>query len=53
MKAAIITGAIGGIGRALCEECAEEKKFGGTSLRVCAHCGGTAGDLHAAPEELR
>ena len=40
-------------GRALCEECAEEKKFGGTSLRVCAHCGGTAGDLHAAPEELR
>ena len=36
-------------GRALCEECAEEKKFGGTSVRVCAHCGGPASDLHAAP----
>jgi predicted Zn finger-like uncharacterized protein len=39
-------------GRAICEECAEEKKFGGTSLRVCAHCGGTAGDLHAAPGDI-
>ena len=39
-------------GRALCEDCAEEKKFGGTSLRVCAHCGGTAGDLHEAPGDL-
>jgi hypothetical protein len=39
-------------GRPLCEECADEKKFGGTSLRVCVHCGGTAGDLHAAPEDL-
>lgn len=39
-------------GRPLCEECAEEKKFGGASVRVCAHCGGTAGDLHAAPGDL-
>jgi hypothetical protein len=39
-------------GRPLCEECAEEKKFGGTSLLVCRHCGGTAGDLHAAPGDL-
>jgi hypothetical protein len=40
-------------GRALCEECAEEKKFGGTSLRVCAHCGGPAGDLHEAPGDIK
>ena len=39
-------------GRPLCEECSEEKKFGGASVRVCHHCGGTAGDLHAAPEDL-
>jgi predicted Zn finger-like uncharacterized protein len=39
----------GDTGRPLCEECAEEKKFGGTSVRVCAHCGGTAGELHATP----
>ena len=39
-------------GRALCEECAEEKKFGGTSVRVCAHCGGPASDLHAAPGDI-
>lgn len=26
--------------RPLCEECAEERKFGGTSVRVCAHCAG-------------
>ena len=40
-------------GRALCEECAEEKKFGGTSLRVCAHCGGPASDLHEAPGDIK
>ena len=40
-------------GRALCEECAEEKKFGGTSVRVCAHCGGPASDLHAAPGDIK
>jgi hypothetical protein len=40
-------------GRALCEECSEEKKFGGTSLRVCTHCGGTAGDLHEAPGDIK
>lgn len=34
--------------RPLCEECAPEKKFGGTSIRVCQHCGGTAVDLHMA-----
>ena len=39
-------------GRPLCEECSEEKKFGGASVRVCRHCGGTAGELHAAPEDL-
>jgi hypothetical protein len=32
-------------GRPLCEKCAEEKKFGGQTLRVCQHCGGTATDL--------
>jgi hypothetical protein len=42
----------GDTGRALCEECAEEKKFGGTSVRVCAHCGGTAADLHAPPGDI-
>lgn len=31
--------------RPLCEECAQEKKFGGTTIRVCQHCGGTAVDL--------
>jgi predicted Zn finger-like uncharacterized protein len=38
--------------RPLCEDCAPEKKFGGTSLRVCDHCGGTAKDLHEAPAEI-
>ena len=40
-------------GRPLCEECAEEKKFGGASVRICAHCGGTAGELHAAPGDIK
>src|SRR5262249_7064599 len=31
--------------RPLCEECAEEKKFGGASVRVCAHCGGTVEEI--------
>ena len=31
--------------RPLCEECAPEKKFGGTTIRVCNHCGGTAEEL--------
>ncbi len=39
-------------GRPLCEECSEEKKFGGTSVRVCAHCGGTCSELHAAPGDI-
>jgi predicted Zn finger-like uncharacterized protein len=43
----------GDTGRPLCEECAEEKKFGGASVRVCAHCGGTAGDLHEAPGDIK
>ena len=34
--------------RPLCEECAVEKKFGGTTIRVCQHCGGTAGELASA-----
>jgi predicted Zn finger-like uncharacterized protein len=42
----------GDTGRPLCEECADEKKFGGTSVRVCAHCGGTAADLHEAPGDI-
>ena len=40
-------------GRPLCEECSEEKKFGGASVRVCKHCGGTAGDLHEAPGDIK
>lgn len=32
-------------GRPLCEDCSPEKKFGGTSIRVCSHCGGTAAEL--------
>jgi hypothetical protein len=39
-------------GRPVCEDCAPEKKFGGTTVRVCAHCGGTARDLHEAPGDL-
>jgi len=31
--------------RPLCEECAPEKKFGNSIVRVCAHCGGTAAEL--------
>jgi predicted Zn finger-like uncharacterized protein len=34
--------------RPLCEECAPEKKFGGTVIRVCQHCGGTAGEMPSA-----
>jgi hypothetical protein len=32
-------------GRPLCEACAAEKKFGGTSVRVCEHCGGTVSEV--------
>jgi hypothetical protein len=32
-------------GRPLCEDCAPEKKFGGTTIRVCSHCGGTSTEL--------
>lgn len=36
--------------RPLCEDCAQEKKFGGTTLRVCDHCGGIAiGHVENAP----
>lgn len=31
--------------RPLCEECAPERKFGATVIRVCSHCGGTAAEL--------
>ena len=34
--------------RPLCEECAPLRKFGGTTIRVCQHCGGTARDLPTA-----
>jgi predicted Zn finger-like uncharacterized protein len=37
--------------RPLCEECAQEKKFGGTSLRVCDHCGGTVNELNTVADE--
>jgi predicted Zn finger-like uncharacterized protein len=36
--------------RPLCEECAEEKKFGGTSVRVCAHCSGNVEEIPVASE---
>ena len=32
-------------GRPLCEDCAAERKFGGTSVRVCEHCGGTVSEV--------
>jgi predicted Zn finger-like uncharacterized protein len=35
-------------GRPLCEECGPIRKFGGTTIRVCQHCGGTAAELHKA-----
>ncbi len=31
--------------RPLCEGCASERKFGGTSVRVCEHCGGTVSEV--------
>lgn len=34
--------------RPLCEDCAPIRKFGGTTIRVCQHCGGTAKDLDQA-----
>ena len=34
--------------RPLCEDCAPSRKFGGTAIRVCQHCGGIAGDLPPA-----
>ena len=42
----------GDTGRPLCEECGDEKKFGGTSVRVCGHCGGTATELHEQPGDI-
>lgn len=36
--------------RPLCEDCAAEKKFGGASVRVCEHCGGTVTELPVAEE---
>jgi predicted Zn finger-like uncharacterized protein len=35
-------------GRPLCEQCAPEKEFGGSTIRVCQHCGGTAEDFPMA-----
>ncbi|MFN2384694.1 MAG: MJ0042-type zinc finger domain-containing protein [Thermoanaerobaculia bacterium] len=35
--------------RPLCEDCAPERKFGGTIIRVCQHCGGTANELSSRP----
>ncbi len=32
-------------GRPLCDDCSPERKFGGTTIRVCGHCGGTAQEL--------
>jgi predicted Zn finger-like uncharacterized protein len=31
--------------RPLCEECAQEKKFGGASVRVCDHCAGNVEEI--------
>ncbi|MEP6995026.1 MAG: hypothetical protein ABI968_10935 [Acidobacteriota bacterium] len=31
--------------RPLCEDCAAERKYGGTSVRVCDHCGGQVQEL--------
>ena len=39
-----------GTDRPLCEECAAERKFGGASVRVCEHCGGTVNELPVAEE---
>jgi predicted Zn finger-like uncharacterized protein len=39
-----------GTDRPLCEECAAEKKYGGASVRVCEHCGGTVNELPVAEE---
>jgi predicted Zn finger-like uncharacterized protein len=35
-------------GRPLCEECSPDKKFGGSTIRVCLHCGGTADETPTA-----
>ncbi len=35
-------------GRPLCEDCAPERKFGGTKIRVCNHCGQSAGEFSQA-----
>ena len=34
-----------GTRRPLCEECAQEKKFGGASVRVCDHCAGNVQEI--------
>ena len=39
-----------GTRRPLCEECAEVRKFGGTSVRVCVHCAGTVEEIPVANE---
>jgi hypothetical protein len=39
-----------GTGRPLCEACAAERKYGGTSVRVCEHCGGTVEELPVAED---
>jgi predicted Zn finger-like uncharacterized protein len=39
-----------GTGRPLCEACAAERKYGGTSVRVCDHCGGTVDELPVAED---
>jgi hypothetical protein len=36
--------------RPLCEECAEERKFGGTTVRVCVHCAGNVEEIPVANE---
>lgn len=39
-----------GTSRPLCEACAAERKYGGTSVRVCDHCGGTVEELPVAED---
>ena len=39
-----------GTGRPLCEACAAERKYGGTAVRVCEHCGGTIEEMPVAED---
>jgi hypothetical protein len=36
-------------GRPLCENCAAEKKYGGTAVRSCEHCAGNVNEMPVEP----